>query len=56
MEKNILIKKMFTNGLNMGLLLEKTIHWEEAHWLSDQKKFRTQQSLKKVTLIVFLYI
>ena len=37
-----LVKKMFTSGLNMGLLLqasvEKTAHKVETHWLSVTEK------------------
>ena len=41
-EKNVLVKKMFTNGLNMSLLLqarvEKTVYWLETHWISGKEK------------------
>ena len=50
-------KKMFTNGLNMGLTLwawtEKTVHGIETHWLSckekvlgatDSKEYRVESS------------
>ena len=38
MEKQVLIKKMFTNSLNMGLKpwawVENEVHGVETHWLS----------------------
>ena len=41
-EKHILVKKMFTNELNMGLLLwarvKKIVHGVETHWLSRKRK------------------
>ena len=41
-EKDVLVKKISTNGLNMGLLLqtwvEKTVDEGVAHWLSCKEK------------------
>ena len=41
-EKHVLVKRMFTNGLNMGLLLlpwvEKTVCGVETHWLFGKEK------------------
>ena len=41
-DKQVIIKKMFTNGLNMDLLIqawvEKIVHWIETHWLSGKEK------------------
>ena len=56
-EKHVLVKKMLTNGINIGLSQrawrEKTVHGVEAHWLTSKKKFWAQQSVKKVILILF---
>ena len=38
MGKHILIQKLFTNELNMGLPLQKTTHREETYWLSGREK------------------
>ena len=42
METHVLVKRIFTNGLNMSLLLqasvEKTVYKVETHWLSDKEK------------------
>ena len=42
MEKHVLVKIMFPNGLNMGLPLwasvEETVVGEETHWLSGKEK------------------
>ena len=41
-KKHVLIKRMFTNWLNMGLprwaWVEKTVHRVETHWLSSKEK------------------
>ena len=41
-EKDVLVKNMFTNGLNIGLSLrawaEKTVYGENINWLSCKEK------------------
>ena len=51
-----LVKKMFTNGRNIGLPLEleskrQSMEWK--HCSQKKKKFQVQWSVKKVRLIVF---
>ena len=56
MEKHVLVKRFFTNGLNIGLPLwawaKKIIYGVETHSLV-KKKFRVPQSVIKVKLTVF---
>ena len=47
-EKYVLVKKMFTNGLNEPES-KKRVHGLEKQWLSG-KKFRVQRPIKKVML------
>ena len=54
-EKQVLVKNILTNGLNMSLTLwsrvKKTIEWK--HTSTVKKKFQVQQSIKKVMLTMF---
>ena len=56
-EKHVFVKKMFTNRLNLGsptwARVGKTIHGVETHWVFGKKKFRAQQSGKKIILTSF---
>ena len=36
-EKYVLLKRRFTNELNMGLLFGAWKDWEETHWLSSKE-------------------
>ena len=43
MKKHVLVKKLFTNGLNMSLVphwawVKKTVHGVETHWLFGIEK------------------